>query len=128
MWLITGGAYQGKLEYVITKKKIPFVDIIDGETCEFQELLEKPLVTHFHLWIKRMLLEKKDVVELVEQIIQKNPDIIIIVNEIGCGIVPMDAFDREYREITGRICSRIAKDATEVHRVVCGIGMVIKHA
>ncbi len=128
MWLISGGAYQGKLEYVLNKKQISFVDIIEGENCAFQDLLEKPLVTHFHLWVKRMLLEKKDVAALVDQIIQKNPEIIIIVNELGCGIVPIDAFDREYREITGRICCRLAKDATEVHRVACGIGMVIKHA
>ncbi|NCC01423.1 MAG: adenosylcobinamide kinase [Clostridia bacterium] len=128
MWLISGGAYQGKLEYVLTKKQISFDDIIDGENCDFQDLLEKPLVTHFHLWVKRMLLEKKDVAALVDQIIQENQDIIIIVNELGCGIVPIDAFDREYRETTGRICCRLAKDATEVHRVVCGIGMVIKHA
>jgi adenosylcobinamide kinase/adenosylcobinamide-phosphate guanylyltransferase len=128
MWLISGGAYQGKLEYVLHKKQLSLDDIIDGGTCDFQDLLEKPLVTQFHLWVKRMLLEKKDVAALVEQIIQKNPDIIIIVNELGCGIVPMDAFDREYRETTGRICCRIAKDATEVHRVICGMGMVIKHA
>lgn len=128
MWLITGGAYQGKLDYVMSKKTIPFEQIVDGETCELQELLEKSLVTNFHLWVKRMLLEKKDVFPLVEEMFQKNPDLIIIVNELGCGIVPMDAFDRAYREVTGRVCSKIAKEATEVHRVVCGIGMVIKHA
>lgn len=128
MWLISGGAYQGKLQYVLNKKQIPVSEIIDGESCEFQELLEKPLVTQFHLWIKRMLLEGKDISALVEQLIQENPDIIIIVNELGCGIVPMDAFDREYREVTGRICCRIAKASTEVHRVICGMGLVIKHA
>ena len=31
------------------------------------------------------------------------------------------------REKTGRICCRIAKEAGEVHRVVCGLGTVIKH-
>ena len=128
MWLISGGAYQGKLEYVLQKKQISLDDIIDGETCTFQDLLEKPLVMHFHLWIKRMLQEKKDVTALVDQLLQKNPDIIIIVNELGCGIVPMDAFEREYRETTGRICCRLAKAAVEVHRVMCGMGMVIKHA
>jgi adenosylcobinamide kinase/adenosylcobinamide-phosphate guanylyltransferase len=96
MWLVSGGAFQGKLEYVLNRKQISLDNMIDGETCDFQDLLEKPLVTHFHLWVKRMLLEKRDVADLVDQMIQKNPDIIIIVNELGCGIVPMDAFDREY--------------------------------
>lgn len=128
MWLISGGAYQGKLEYVLSKKKIPIHDIIDGETCIFQDLLEKPMINHFHLWVKRMLLEKEDVARLVDQILLTNPDIIIIVNELGCGIVPVDAFDREYRETMGRICCRLAQDATQVHRVMCGMGMVIKDA
>lgn len=127
MWLISGGAYQGKLDYVLNKTKIPKGEILHGETCEFQELLVKPLVTQFHLWIKRMLLEGKDVSTLVEQIIKANKDLIIIVNELGCGVVPMDSFDREYREVTGRICCIIAKEANEVHRVICGVGMVIKH-
>jgi adenosylcobinamide kinase/adenosylcobinamide-phosphate guanylyltransferase len=128
MWLISGGAYQGKLAYVLNRKQIPDNEILYGETCEFQDMLVKPLVTNFHLWIKRMLLEEKDVTALVEQLFQKNPDIIIIVDELGCGIVPMDVFDRRFREITGRICCQIAKDASEVHRVLCGIGTVIKHA
>ncbi|MCI9019059.1 MAG: cobinamide kinase, partial [Lachnospiraceae bacterium] len=52
---------------------------------------------------------------------------VIVVNELGSGVVPIDAFDRNYRETTGRICCELAKKAREVHRVVCGIGMVIKH-
>jgi adenosylcobinamide kinase/adenosylcobinamide-phosphate guanylyltransferase len=128
MWLITGGAYQGKLEYALKMKSIHSEDILDGATCEYEKLMEKPLVNHFHLWIKRMLLQEKDVNVLMDQILQQNPEIIIIVDELGCGIVPMDAFDRNYRETTGRICCRIAKEAKEVRRVMCGIGMVIKGA
>ena len=35
--------------------------------------------------------------------------------------------DREYREAVGRLCCSLAREAVEVHRVVCGIGTVIKH-
>lgn len=47
-------------------------------------------------------------------------------DEIGCGIVPMEAFERGYRETDGRICQRIAAYSEEVHRVICGLGMRIK--
>ena len=60
------------------------------------------------------------------QLIEKNPDILLITNEQGYGVVPTDRFDREYREKTGRICCQIAKEAKEVHRIVCGVGTVIK--
>ena len=50
----------------------------------------------------------------------------LITDEIGYGIVPTDAFYREYRETHGRVCTQIAAEAKEVHRVICGIGTVIK--
>jgi len=128
MWLITGGAYQGKLEYAINATNIMEENSIDGAICDCDELLRTQLVNHFHLWIKRMLHEEKNVYELVNQMMEENPNLVIIVDELGCGIVPMDPFDREYRETVGRVCCLIAKRAEEVHRVMCGIGMVIKHA
>ena len=42
------------------------------------------------------------------------------------GIVPIDSFEREYRERTGRILVKLAEQADEVVRVVCGIGQRIK--
>jgi adenosyl cobinamide kinase/adenosyl cobinamide phosphate guanylyltransferase len=128
MWLITGGAFQGKLSYALNQTDIQAENVIDGSTCEVQELMENPLVNHFHLWIYRMLQDGKDINEVVNQILQRNPNIVIVVDELGCGIIPMEAFDRNYREITGRICCRLAENAKEVHRVICGIGMVLKHA
>ena len=47
-------------------------------------------------------------------------------DEIGYGIVPMDLFQREYREKTGRICTELAERSEEVYRIICGIGMRIK--
>ena len=60
-------------------------------------------------------------------IVQKKPSVILLCNELGSGVVPVEAFDREWREATGRLCCRLAAEAEEVHRVACGIGMVIKH-
>ncbi len=59
---------------------------------------------------------------------EKNPDVVIVTNELGYGIVPIDRFDREYRELDGRICTCLAARAQEVVRVVCGMGVVIKTA
>ncbi|MFT4146243.1 MAG: bifunctional adenosylcobinamide kinase/adenosylcobinamide-phosphate guanylyltransferase [Mobilitalea sp.] len=127
MWLISGGAYQGKLSYVLELTGLSRENIADGKVCSLQELYEKPIMNHFHLWVDRMLKEERDVFLLVDELLQHNPEIIIITNELGCGIVPMEAYDRRYRELTGRVCCRLAKDAREVHRVICGIGTVVKH-
>ncbi|HHV13679.1 MAG TPA: adenosylcobinamide kinase [Clostridiales bacterium] len=126
MWLISGGAFQGKLDYALDITGMNREDAADGLTCSRQELLGKPIINHFHLWIERMLREGQDVNALVEEILEVNPKAVIIVDELGCGIVPMEPSVREYRETTGRICCRLAAAAQEVHRVICGIGTVIK--
>ena len=51
---------------------------------------------------------------------------IIVCDELGCGVVPMDAFERAWRERTGRIGCELAKQAEAVYRVTCGIGTRIK--
>ena len=128
MWLITGGMYQNKLEYAMEISGIAIDEVADGATCELKEIYTKKIVDNFNLLIKRLLKDEADVYELVENIVKLNPDIVIITDELGCGIVPIDAFDRRYREISGRIACEIAKKSSQVHRVVCGIGTVIKDA
>ena len=64
--------------------------------------------------------------QTILQAMQENPDAFVTADEIGCGIVPMEAFERDYRETDGRICQRIAAYSEEVHRVICGLGMRIK--
>ena len=38
----------------------------------------------------------------------------------------MDKIERTYREQVGRTCTKLAKFSTQVHRVICGIGTIIK--
>ena len=92
--------------------------------------MEADRAWNLHLMIRRRLeaggaaeaLEK----ELPGQLFKARPERILLVDEIGCGIVPLDAFERTYREVTGRICCALAAEAREVWRVVAGIGMQIK--
>ena len=63
---------------------------------------------------------------LAETIYNANPDRILVTDEIGYGIVPMDPFEREYREETGRICCLLAEKSEEIWRVCCGIGTRLK--
>ena len=80
----------------------------------------------FHIFIKKLIADGKDIVAVVDEISEKNHDITIISTEIGYGVVPMDKGDREWRETVGRTCCYIAKKADEVVRVVCGVGNRIK--
>lgn len=46
--------------------------------------------------------------------------------ETGCGLVPVEAADRAFREVSGRVNCFFAANADKVIRTVCGIGTVIK--
>lgn len=124
MKMIIGGAYQGKLDYA--KKKYPEISWTDGDTCSEQEIFHCEGICNFHKYIERSILDGRDVSWLPEKLILRNPDIIIVTDEIGYGIVPVDKHLREYREMTGRICTELASYANEVYRVMCGIGTRIK--
>ncbi len=125
MILVTGGCFQGKTDYALETFKISREEAVDGQTCPLEMIYTTKLLYHFHEYIRRLMKEGQEF--SVEELLQKNPDLVLVTNELGYGVVPIDRFDREYREKTGRVCCEIAKQATEVHRVICGIGTVIKH-
>ena len=124
MKLITGGVYQGKLEYA--KKMYPDAEWTDGAECPLQAAAECGALYHFQTFVRRWLKAGREKEELIDLILEKNREIIIVCDEIGCGLVPVDAFEREYREAVGRILSALAGEAERVDRVVCGIGTRIK--
>nr|WP_297873268.1 bifunctional adenosylcobinamide kinase/adenosylcobinamide-phosphate guanylyltransferase [uncultured Blautia sp.] len=128
MKLVIGGAFQGKKAYVKQHLKIKEEDMADGKDASYEALFHCKCIYHFHEWIKKGIEEKWDFKNLAEELLKRNPEVLIITNELGYGVVPVDAFDRTYRETTGRICTEIAAVCEQVIRVSCGLGMVIKDA
>ena len=49
--------------------------------------------------------------ELIDTLRKRDRELILICDEVGCGLVPVDAFEREYRETVGRICTALANRA-----------------
>lgn len=124
MRIITGGAFQGKRAFA--EKLYPGVEWTDGGRCALDEIRTCRAVYGFHEFVKRWLEQGKNWEELASLMLEENRDLILICDEIGCGLVPVDAFEREYRESTGRVMNALAVQAERVDRVVCGIGRRIK--
>ncbi len=123
MIMIIGGAYQGKLAFA--KKIYPDVTWADGAVCTEEELYSCEGIYHFHQYIERKIKEGEPIDDLAEELIRKNPELILITDEIGYGIVPVDWMEREYRERPEE-CARALAYSEKVYRVMCGIGQVIK--
>ena len=124
MRIITGGAFQGKRAFA--EKLYPGVEWTDGGRCALDEIRTCRAVYGFHEFVKRWIKQGKSWEELASLMLEENRDLILICDEIGCGLVPVDAFEREYRESTGRVMNALAVQAERVDRVVCGIGRRIK--
>lgn len=121
MILIIGGAFQGKREYAETN---------------YENAGER--IFYLNTWA-RGIFEKaeEDGADLQEKIsentrhmlknkIANDPDLIIITDEIGRGIVPAERRERDFREFVGRLQIMLAHEADEVIRVICGVGQRIK--
>lgn len=131
MILVTGGRNQGKTAFV---KEILNLDPeaeqpsgwMDGRYDEPEKAFSSPVVLHLEELVSRLMRAGEDAEEFAGTLMEKNKEAVMVTDEIGCGIVPMEAFQREYREVHGRICQRIAAESGQVYRVLCGIAMRIK--
>lgn len=129
MKLIIGGVSQGKRAYASMAYELTDKDWADGAVCSAEDLHNCRGIYDFQEWIRRQTNEKtpeKEILELAEQFCNQYPDMIVVSNEVGYGIVPMEAKERAWREACGRACTVLASHAEEVVRVCCGIGMKLK--
>lgn len=123
MIMITGGAYQGKKDFV----KIHYnCDILNGDNCDFESVFTAKCVSNYHQLVKRLIENGQNAVSYTERVCRENTDLIVIINEVGSGIVPLEKSDRLWCEQVGMAGSLIAKNSDMVVRLICGIPIVIK--
>ena len=112
MILIIGGAGQGKLDYVLAKDR----GTARPGGPHPEEARTRPVCAGLEDW------PELDEAALLEA----NPDVILICDEVGCGVVPVEPAQRARREAVGRLCCRLAERAERVERIFCGLPMVLK--
>ena len=70
------------------------------------------------------------ILELVDTLLQAirtvPARVVVVTNELGMGLVPLEASARRFRDLAGQINQRVAREADEVYVVVSGLPMRIK--
>jgi adenosylcobinamide kinase/adenosylcobinamide-phosphate guanylyltransferase len=89
------------------------------------------LVDCLTLWLSNIMLAERFDAEaecsaLVEAAASAGTNVILVTNEVGCGIVPENALARRFRDAAGRLNQMAAERATEVHWMIFGIGLRVK--
>lgn len=120
MILIIGGAYQGKLDYARQQFGISEADI---HICRAGEIdFSRRCVYR----IEEFTLGHSDPIGYFKEHKEQWDHSILICQDIFCGIVPMGADNRAWRQNTGRLCQYLAKEADQVIRIFCGLEQRLK--
>lgn len=114
MILVIGAISSGKLDYV---KSLGYKD---------DDISDADLNSE-----KKVLYNLQDLVEpdleisseLIDNLMQKE---VVICNEVGSGVIPIEPYQRLKREQTGRLCCKLAEKADKVVRMVAAIPSTIK--
>ena len=130
--LVVGGRYQGKTEWV--RQHFNTYQEISGEQLwqeiKKMEWKEKEpsngiCILQFHEVLRQWMAKKRYDQEKMKEFLYHAPWV-IVADEIGCGVVPMEKEERLWREKTGRTLCEAARAADEVYRIYCGIPQQIK--
>lgn len=145
MHLVIGGAYQGKKEYVKKKYSIEESDIwqcgypiaggqwqcINGLHKIVRGVMENLMNDDSEEQRARNDAQRIEnyvnyITDYLLNMAVQMPDLILVCDEVGNGIVPMEKAERDYRECVGRVLCVLAGEADTVERVHCGIPQMIK--
>ncbi len=133
--LVIGGRAQGKSAYV--RKKYPHAVYLDEkdlaadgslliDAARAQEIV---LWNHFHLCVRTWQeagMTMNGMQERIAAICKACRHLVIISDEVGNGIVPLQKEDRIYRDLVGNLLISIASKAERVDRIICQIPQQIK--
>ena len=99
------------------------------EICDLNtdfSLENKKLIINIHLGIRNLLLKNQNPFEFFESNIEFLKSCVIIGDEISNGVIPIEKFERKWRDETGIIYQFLASHADLVDRVWAGLAIRLK--
>ena len=133
MILITGGKYQGKEEFALRLggySKSDVLDLSDFDFLSINELCDTyKIIRNLEEYVRYLSKDNEDISlieDLVKKLIEKIEPEIIIISEVGAGVVPLKESDNRFREAVGLISKYYANIAKEVYRLICFVAVKLK--
>lgn len=124
MKLIIGGAYQGKREFAQNTFGFGEGDIF---TCEGIDMdFSCPCIDKIEEFTLACVREGKDPIAVFAENRASWQSSVLICQDIFCGVVPMEAEMRAWRNLTGQLCQYLSREAEQVSRIFCGLEQRLK--
>ena len=90
----------------------------EGHTC---------LIDCMSMWILNTLeADEETLLAEVEALCAKGANIIFVLNDVGSGVIPIEASSRKYVDRSGIIGQKLAECCDEVYEVTLGLGKRLK--
>ena len=123
MICVFGGAHQGRSEFVrnLGYSEICFAD----EEMRFPDF-SAGAVGGLDRWALGCVRRGEEPAALLEAREDEWRDCVLIGTDFSCGVVPMDAEMRTWREANGRMNNYLAGKAERVVRMFCGLPQELK--
>lgn len=128
MHIIIGGAYNGKRNYVTTMLAGREAEWFEGVIPSDRQHLDTDqvmVVAGIEKWLAETKLSETDAIDHVLSAVAGR-DVIVVLTDIGRGIVPIDAQQRKLRDACGRLYQRLIAEADEVTRIWYGLTQTLK--
>jgi hypothetical protein len=134
MKLVIGGRSQGKLAWAMQQFNIEENRVARGENLPLKagepiKLQDYGALYGLHDLLGRVLREEwsdSEIAALAADLECLPENFVVICDEIGAGLVPLERFEREWRDLVGRTCCKLAVQSAEVWRIFCGLPQRIK--
>ncbi len=124
MVLIIGGAWQGKLNWARETFELTDCDVY---ACTGGEIdFSRCCIDHLEEFTLACVDEDLDPVSYFEERAGLWANSVLICDDVSCGVVPMSARLRRWRNETGRLCQYLAARADRVSRIFCGLEQRLK--
>ncbi|MDA3907878.1 MAG: bifunctional adenosylcobinamide kinase/adenosylcobinamide-phosphate guanylyltransferase [Sulfurimonas sp.] len=87
------------------------------------------LVECVSMWINNMFyygFTLEDMLQEIEKILKLEQNIVFVLNDVGCGVIPDNKLARDFIDASGKISQLIASKCDEVYHTIAGISTRIK--
>ena len=119
---------QNRIDKHILERKEDFITI--EEPKDLTKIVEKDktyLIDCVSMWLFNNLENKEESLKnQLQKICQIEANIIFILNDVSCGIIPLDKESRKFVDFSGLIGQELAKLCDEVYEVKYGIERRLK--
>ena len=119
---------QNRIDKHILERKEDFITI--EEPKDLTKVIEKNktyLIDCISMWLFNNLENKEETLKIqLQEICKIEANIIFILNDVSCGIIPLDKESRRFVDFSGLIGQELAKLCDEVYEVKYGIERRLK--